>query len=227
MRYCSHRRGWVGFFAYVDPSRLTELWAQLLHCIRRGCLEAVGGAVRLLETCYAHSRMLLFHRVLFGFHRGELVTVPLVYQRGCSWVSSLSAPRTATLVASGDNPQYNTPRTFKDGSCSSQSRERSSHRAESAARRGGRGQPPAHRFGRPDILVCLMTSFRDACHRICTTLFIDEPAANPNILSTDLSIGSRVKIWSTAATFKGAPREASVSTTMRRLISSSVQSSGM
>ena len=71
-RYCSHRRGWVGFFAYVDPSRLTELWAQLLHCIRRGCLEAVGGTVRLLETCYAHSRMLLFHRVLFGFHRGEL-----------------------------------------------------------------------------------------------------------------------------------------------------------
>ena len=96
--------------------------------------------------------------------------------------------------------------------------ESAAHRAESAARRGGRG---------PDILVCLMTSFRDACHRICTTLFIDEPAANPNILSTDLSIGSRVKIWSTAATFKGAPREASVSTTMRRLISSSVRSSGI
>jgi hypothetical protein len=35
-------------------------------------------------TAYAHSRMLLFHRALFGFHRGELVTAPLVYQRGCS-----------------------------------------------------------------------------------------------------------------------------------------------
>ena len=31
-----------GLFAYVDASRLTELRAQLLHCMRRGCLEAVG-----------------------------------------------------------------------------------------------------------------------------------------------------------------------------------------
>ena len=50
-----------GLFAYVDPSRLTVLWAQLRHCIRRGCLEAVGGTVRFLEACYAHSRMLRFY----------------------------------------------------------------------------------------------------------------------------------------------------------------------
>ena len=54
-------------FEYVDPSRLTELRAQLLHYMRRGCSEAVGGTVRALETCYAHSRMLLFHRALFSF----------------------------------------------------------------------------------------------------------------------------------------------------------------
>ena len=52
----------------------------------RLCLGAVGSRARSapLETCYAHSRMLLFHRALFSFHRGELVTAPLVYQRGCS-----------------------------------------------------------------------------------------------------------------------------------------------
>ena len=30
--------------------------------------------MRALEPCCAHSRMLLFHRALFNFHRGDLVT---------------------------------------------------------------------------------------------------------------------------------------------------------
>ena len=36
----------------------------------------VGGAVRGLETCSAHSMTLLFYRALFDFHRGELVAAP-------------------------------------------------------------------------------------------------------------------------------------------------------
>jgi len=104
MRYCSHRRGWVGFSSTSTPRGGLSFGRSCCILCDKAAWKRSGEPCARLETCYAHSRMLLFHRALFGFHRGELVIAPFVYQRGCSWVSSLSAPRTATLVASGDNP---------------------------------------------------------------------------------------------------------------------------
>ena len=96
-----------GLLAYVVPTPL--------EADRASGTAAALNATRLLGSGWgsrARSGNLLrsFQNASISpsslrFYRGELVNAPFVYQRGCSWLSSLSAPRTATLVASGDNPQ--------------------------------------------------------------------------------------------------------------------------